>query len=142
MHRGKLERQPARVAVIRQQQVERRRRLQHAEVAAAIGDGRIAQLQSQAQPVFHARRLLCRAGELQRAGDLIGHRLCALHPPAEIEEQPPAAAHHVLCREPGERRGERQDARHRLVRRVQRLAVPALSRCCRARPPRHAGRVR
>ena len=141
MHRGKLERQAARVAVIGQQQVQRRRRLQHGEVTAAIRDGRIAQFQSQAQPVFHAGRLLCGAWKLQRAGDLIGYRLRPLHPPAQIEEQPTTAAHHVLRREPGECRRERQDARHRLVSRIQRLAVPRVAMMAEGCLPPHAGRV-
>ena len=75
--------------------------------------------------MLHARRLLRHAGELQRAGDLIGHRLGALHPPAQVQEQPAAAAHHVLRGQPGQRRRERQHARHRLERRIQRLAVAA-----------------
>ena len=93
MHRHQLEGQTARVALVGQHEIEHRRGLHHVEIAASVGDGGIAQLQRQPQPRLDPRRVLV-DGEAYFGGN----RLRPFQTAAEIQEQPAAAAHHVLRR--------------------------------------------
>ena len=101
-HREQLERQTARIALIGQDQVQRRRGLHDREVTGAISDHGIPQFQGKMQPRLDAAGLHRARRLIQQLLQLLENGMGTLHPPAEVEEQPPAATHHVL-------RGETRD---------------------------------
>ena len=114
---AQLEGERARIAVVEHDEVEHRRRLELAEIARAVGDRAVAQLQGEPHGGVPVDRRM--AERLQRAGhDVLG----ALQPAAEIEEAPAGAARHVLLGQPRQDGDEADDL---VERRQQRIEVAA-----------------
>ena len=107
----------ARVAVVEHDQVEHRRGLELAEIARAVGDGAVAELERDPHRGLPVDR---RLGERpKRAGR---DELRTLEPPPEIEETPAGAARHVLLGEPRQDGDELHDL---IERREQRIEIAA-----------------
>ena len=104
----------ARVAVVQHDEVEHRRRLELAEVAGAIGDRAVAELQRHPHRGVPVDRRLRERGE--RRGH---HELRPLDPSSEIEETPARAARHVLLGEAGQDGDETHDLVERGQQRIE-----------------------
>ena len=89
----------ARIGVVGQQQVQHRRALQRREVARAVGDRAVADLQQRLQnrPFLFVH---LDQGAAQQARGVRG----ALEPPPEVQKMPLRAANHVLFHQAAERR--------------------------------------
>ena len=113
----------ARIALIGQDQIQHGGRLQNRQIATAIGDDRVAQLQRQPQPDLHSPRLGHGMRLVQHMCQFGGDRPRPFHPAAEIQEQPTTAAHHVFRREASNRGGELQHLGGQMRGMFQRLRV-------------------
>ena len=105
-----LERDRARIGLVGQQQIEHQVGLQGGQIARAVGDGAVGDLQNRFQHA-HAGRL-----GTQAVAQHVGHLHRALQAPADVQEAPAVAARHALHHDAGKGRERNDDVIQAILR--------------------------